>query len=298
MEKIPMISYESLEFIRKILPFELKNRIYAYIDVETRLDIILENKQSIINDLYIIPESALIKLFDVCIESKITVKLGSVGYYNSTEYDKNDPYLSAPTCNYKSKGVLYSKRHPIEREIISNSTLINIPYPSVRKINNPNCIDYKRVAYIINRILGVINLYSSIYTTITYTGQQLSTFDYAIRKRLFHFIHCIHKRIVYYKQQAAEKTIILLINKCERIHRRLFKKRILKAVIKKSLIMCKQREKKARKEAKTKAKLEKNEAATKAKLEKNEAATKAKLEHKEAATNAKIVCKYNLRHKI
>jgi hypothetical protein len=294
MNELPLISPEALEFIRKRLPLELKNLIYAYIDIETRLDILLENKQTMINDLYIIPESTLNKLFNVCITDKMLVNLGSVGPYNSIVYDLSDPYILLSKLNYKSLGFTHCILHPAENDVIFTSSLRNIPFRSIRSMNNPNIVDHRRVSFIVSSILRVINLYSSLYTTTDvdhYAGRTLSPFDYAIRKRLFHFIHCIHKRIVYYKKLAAEKAHMILMNRCERVHRYVFKRRILKAAMRKSLVMCKKREKIEKKEAAVQAKLEKNEAAVQAKLAKKEAAVQAKLAKKEAAVQAKLAKK-------
>jgi hypothetical protein len=81
------------------------------------------------------------------------------------------------------------------------------------------------------------------------------------------------------------------MNRCERVHRYVFKRRILKAAMRKSLVMCKKREKIEKKEAAVQAKLEKNEAAVQAKLAKKEAAVQAKLAKKEAAVQAKLAKK-------
>jgi hypothetical protein len=292
MKKLPIISNEAMEFIRKRLPLELKNIIYSYIDIETRINILLENKQNLIYDLWKIPESILLKLFNVCITDKILVNLGSTGIYNSIVYGLTDPYLTFPTCNYKSNGITHHIRHPVEQEVINVSALFDLPIQSSRSHNNPNIVDYRRVRYIIDCIANVINTYSSIYTKVNCNGKinekKLSTFDYAIRKRLFNFIHCIHKRIYYYKKLATEEAHTLLISKCERIHRRVFKRRILKVLVKKALVMCVKREKKERKEAAFKAKLAKKEATVKAKLVKKEAAVKAKLVKTKTVVRTKL----------
>ena len=277
------ISPEALKFIRTRLPIELKNLIYAYIDIETRLTILLQHKSTIYNDLYRLPDSTLVKLFETCIVDKITVKLGRTSPYSPIAYKLTKPFQLLPMSIYKSNTRINKIPHPAVNDVISNSTLQYMPMKSQYSITDPTRTDHRRVQYMVARIRGVIELYSSLYTPSRVdirAGRTISRFDYAIRKRLFAFLHCIHKQTVHFKKIDAEKQRVILINRAERHHKRMFNRRILKAVMKKSLIMTNKRERLAKKEATLQAKIAKKEAAVQARLDKKEAVAQAKLDKK------------------
>jgi hypothetical protein len=184
------------------MPRELVGLIYGYIDMETRLSLLLHNyTNNILQYIVSIPIELLIKMWKRNVRDKIYSD-SDCNTLTST-FDK-----ILPETKYLYNNTEYCIKHPIY-EVIKYDVKLNsyrIKYGT----------EFQKCWYMRSQIETLLLYIPTIYTLN-------ENFDYRIRKVLFRFVQLLMKpiRCVKKRQAAAE------IARLERVHRYKFKRRIL-----------------------------------------------------------------------
>ena len=225
------------------MPRELVGLIYGYIDMETRLPLLLHNHaNNILQYITRIPIELLIKMW----ERNVYDKIFSKNDYN-TLTSRFDELL--PETTYFHNNIEYRIKHPIY-DIIRDDIMLNnyrINYGS----------DFGRRWYMRSKIETLLLYIPSIYTLN-------KNFDYRIREVLFRFVQLLMKPIRCIKKRQAATEFA----RREREHRYKFKRRI----IPKLLVTVRKRERKLVAQLKL---AEKNQKAEQKRIKKEEKAEKA-----------------------
>jgi len=185
----------------KRMPRELVGLIYGYIDMETRLPLLLHNYyENILQYIPHMPTDLLIKMWKRNVHDKIF-----------TDDDCNSICCTfdnlLPSTNYLYNNTEHSIKHPIY-ETLNNDVKLNryrVNYGS----------DFGRRWYMRTKISTLINYIPTIYTFH-------DTFDYRIRKVLFRFIQLLMKPIRKIKADRAAANFA----RAQRLHRITFKRKI------------------------------------------------------------------------
>ena len=282
------------------LPLEMRHAIFNCLTIDFRLEMVLQQKASIIRKLYEAYDSRILDINEL----KKNVELGIRWYFFVTRNEsgkiimKNQsiPKRYLPNIEYKQMGEIVSVEHPAFKAL---RQIVIIPkiYGSI-KSNSRRLQDSRHAHDALNKIITTINKSCDILPTFEVPSQSIrgSKFNYYVKKSVFQFICILTKFISKFEVQLENAAI----EKSKQRQQKIFKRTIARNIpcayrkmqrkIKLSAKIAKEAEKQAAKKAKEIAKKEAKEA-KEAEKQAKEVAKKEAKEAKEAAKKAKEVAK-------
>tara|TARA_B100000902_G_scaffold343770_1_gene348668 strand:+ start:172 stop:981 length:810 start_codon:yes stop_codon:yes gene_type:complete len=197
----------------KLLPIELKLCIYSFIDIETRMQMLMPLFEDTKRYLYRSKDTfTLLRKYEQLIYMQFFKKNNDTNVYSTKPYFKQ---LLPPTT-YLKNNEIQIQSHPVlkllKQELYFSAYIRRI----IMSYDNPNLIHKYYHNNVVDKIQECFNLIS---TLVSYNNE----FDYRIRKILIRFLHHLTHISNKVKEEEHEQRMILY----ERKVRNYYRKKIL-----------------------------------------------------------------------
>jgi hypothetical protein len=182
------------------LPIELKNCIYEYIDIDTRIELLTHvcNIRKFTEYFRAISSEKNVKLFETFIRNQIlTVKCVLPHSSHKSWHMKRSLSNMFPVVKYKIYNRQQIVRNEIYHVIVRHANIEYIP----RRFNNyePRGLEWKRQQFILEHATSIYSIFSTFEC-----GKNHRDFKYHIKKILLYYIISI---IMNGKERALQKMI-------------------------------------------------------------------------------------------
>ena len=165
------------------LPIEMKCYIYNYIDIDTRIELMIHvcGKRTFLEYMDAIPTEKNVKLFEIFIRNKLLMCNQRSASDYKLWYMKSTITKLLPYIKYKINSRQHIMRNEIYNVIVRHANIEYIP----RRFNNytPNRLDWKRQLFIREHAENIYNVFSTFEC-----GRSHEKFKYFIKKILLYYM--------------------------------------------------------------------------------------------------------------